>query len=668
MPEHPDWDHGEAVASGDPAARAPVQTDPQVPSRRTQLASFSSPGSDLDGLDMALDAMQVGIFEYGDDGIYRFSERCKMIWGFASDEEVTPERIRERVHPEDRQVTDAMCQSLKLGGTERFSFEHRLVLPDGAIRWVQVSGQKRRGDARGCGAMHDITARKDAEAELYARSSQLQAFVAGAPVPIAILDDSMRYVAASDRYAQERGLAVAELIGRSMYEIFPRLPQHWHAVHHNVLNGATESCDQDLFVSAEGREEWVRWEMRPWYRADNEVGGIILFAELITQIIRAQQALRDSQERLALALHAGMLGVYDRDLTTGDFKWDARARRLWGFDPEETITDEKFLQAIHPEDRERIDKALREASSHGGGIIVLEFRMVNRADGSLHWIASNGRVHGEDGHVRCVGVLQDITDRKRAELELARSAEELRRADERKNVYLATLSHELRNPLAPIRTAAHLLASPRLKPEQLRWASQVISRQTSHMATLLEDLLDITRVSHGKMTLRRRSVPLWCIVQPALESAHPLIEERHHELKVTLPREPLTVHADPHRLSQVLSNLLTNAGKYTHPGGHIELTITDEDWMLVMRVRDNGIGIPAEALEKIFTMFWQADGRSDHCHGGLGIGLAFVEGIVKLHGGSIEARSDGPGRGSEIIVRLPVIERATHGAAAAPGG
>lgn len=185
------------------------------------------------------------------------------------------------------------------------------------------------------------------------------------------------------------------------------------------------------------------------------------------------------------------------------------------------------------------------------------------------------------------------------------------------------------------------------------------------MASLLEDLLDITRICRGNLTLRKVRVPVASIARSAIESVRPMIDEKHHRLLVSLPPEPLTVYADAHRLSQVLSNILTNAARYTDPGGEIELGIADEEGERVIRVKDNGIGMSPQAIEKIVTMFWQADSRSAHAQGGLGIGLSFVESIVHRHGGTTEPRSDGPGRGSEIIVRLPVIERCAHAVAAA---
>jgi signal transduction histidine kinase/CheY-like chemotaxis protein len=227
-------------------------------------------------------------------------------------------------------------------------------------------------------------------------------------------------------------------------------------------------------------------------------------------------------------------------------------------------------------------------------------------------------------------------------------------ADHRKDLFLATLAHELRNPLAPIRTAVLLLAAPQLSSHKLRWVQEVIQRQAKHMALLLDDLLDVARITQGKLVLKKERVTLTQVVEMAVETARPIIDEKRHQLTVTLPALALTLNADSLRLSQILSNLLTNAAKYTTAGGQIQLICTVVENDVCIAVKDNGIGIPTEALALIFEMFSQVDVASELSGGGLGIGLSLVKGLVELHGGTIEARSAGPGQGSEFAVRLPL--------------
>jgi signal transduction histidine kinase/ActR/RegA family two-component response regulator len=243
---------------------------------------------------------------------------------------------------------------------------------------------------------------------------------------------------------------------------------------------------------------------------------------------------------------------------------------------------------------------------------------------------------------------------RRSEEQLRATEAALREADHRKDLFLATLAHELRNPLAPIRTAVQILGSPQLAASQLHWVQSVIKRQAKHMALLLDDLLDVARITQGKLILKVERVTLTSIVDAAVETARPLLDDKKHHLTVTLPDNAVTLDADPLRLSQVLSNLLANSAKYTNPSGQIQLRCSVASDAVHISVRDNGIGIPAEALPKIFEMFSQVDVTSIRSEGGLGIGLSLVKGLVELHGGKIEARSQGAAQGSEFTVLLPL--------------
>ena len=229
----------------------------------------------------------------------------------------------------------------------------------------------------------------------------------------------------------------------------------------------------------------------------------------------------------------------------------------------------------------------------------------------------------------------------------------LKEADRRKDEFLATLAHELRNPLAPIRHAARLLEVAELDPRRREWAREVIGRQVHHMALLLDDLLDVSRITRGRLQLKLARAELSAIVRSAVEIARPLIETKRHALEMKLPREPVALEVDPLRLSQALSNLLTNAAKYTDTGGRIVLEAQLLQEELRFTVTDNGIGLSAASIPTLFGMFSQADSAIDRAEGGLGIGLALVKGLIDLHGGSVEAHSDGPGQGSRFTIRLP---------------
>jgi PAS domain S-box-containing protein len=251
------------------------------------------------------------------------------------------------------------------------------------------------------------------------------------------------------------------------------------------------------------------------------------------------------------------------------------------------------------------------------------------------------------GHVvGWVGVITDETERKQAELALIE-------LDRRKDDFLATLAHELRNPLAPIANAVEILQSKGSADPQIERAHVIIDRQVRKLTRLVDDLLDVARITSGKIQLRKERIELAAVVHDAVESARPFVQAASHALVVTLPPEPVHLDADPTRLSQVLLNVLHNAAKYTPRGGHVWLTAELEKQGIVLRVRDDGIGIAPAHLPSIFGMFSQIAPALEG-HGGLGIGLALVRRLVEMHGGGVEARSAGLDQGSEIIVRLPV--------------
>ena len=305
-----------------------------------------------------------------------------------------------------------------------------------------------------------------------------------------------------------------------------------------------------------------------------------------------------------------------------------------------------WTRAIHPDEREATLAAWQECVRSGSNW-YREHR-IRGADGAYYHVLAHGvPIRDDEGRItRWAGINLDIGRLKHTE-------EALREADRRKDEFLATLAHELRNPLAPIRTAVQLLEVPSTDERQRRWGREVISRQVRNMALLLDDLLDVSRITRGRLVLKKDFVDLRSIVDGALEIARPLIETKRHVVSVAQPPEQIVVEADPLRLSQVLGNLLTNAAKYTDPGGHINVAVQLSDAELTLSVADTGIGLAPETIPTLFTMFSQVTSAIDRAQGGLGIGLSLVKGLVELHGGTIEARSAGLGSGSEFVVRLP---------------
>lgn len=250
-------------------------------------------------------------------------------------------------------------------------------------------------------------------------------------------------------------------------------------------------------------------------------------------------------------------------------------------------------------------------------------------------------------------VLRDVTDRRRLEEELRRRAEELAGSDRRKDQFLAMLAHELRNPLAPIRNAVELMRQVENIDPAFQRSREMVERQVKHLARLVDDLLDISRITSGSIRLRKEVVSLANIVERAVESNRTLLDSRGHRLTVRLPEEPVRLEADPARLEQILSNLLNNAARYTMPGGQIWVTAAREGDEVEIHVRDTGIGVPPDVLERVFEPFMQSDESLARSDGGLGVGLTLVRSLVEIHGGHVEAHSPGLGQGSEFVIHLP---------------
>jgi signal transduction histidine kinase/CheY-like chemotaxis protein len=312
---------------------------------------------------------------------------------------------------------------------------------------------------------------------------------------------------------------------------------------------------------------------------------------------------------------------------------------------------------VHPEDRELLRATVRSALDAGGDYRV-ELRF-GRPEGVTRWSLVAGRVLIDDrgSPARMAGIDLDITSRKGVEAML-------READRRKDEFLAILAHELRNPLAPITNAVQILKAKNPGTPEVSWASQVIERQTRQMTRLVDDLLDVSRISRGKLELRKQRTTLDAVIRAALETSRPFLESHGQRLEVSLPAEPVELDADGTRLAQSVMNLLNNSAKYTDSDGTIRLTATREGNQAVISVADTGIGIPPEMLDRVFDMFIQIDHTLERSHGGLGVGLALVRTIVEMHGGTVRCRSDGPGRGSEFVIRLPVSARVAEPSAA----
>jgi PAS domain S-box-containing protein len=374
----------------------------------------------------------------------------------------------------------------------------------------------------------------------------------------------------------------------------------------------------------------------------------------VRERIAAERSLRESEERLRLATQTGKVGVWDWDIVANHVSWTDSLYEIHGVKPEEfDATVEGFAKWIHPEDREGVSQAIQHALQ-GLAPYEIEFRAI-RPNGEVIWLQTGARVLRDgDRPIRMLGATVDISRLKQVE-------DELRESDRRKDEFLATLAHELRNPLAPIRNAMQIIELAGDNLEIVEQARLMMERQFVQMVRLIDDLLDLSRISRGKIELRKERAELATIVRSALETSQPIIEQAGHELILNLPPDPIVVDADVTRLAQVFANLLNNAAKYTERGGRIWLTVTPRKDEVLVSVKDTGVGIPSNMLSKVFEMFAQVDQSLEKAQGGLGIGLSITKRLVEMHGGAVDASSEGQGKGSEFTVRLPLPIPSTPG-------
>ena len=516
-----------------------------------------------------------------------------------------------------------------------------------------------QGRVHGCILVfRDISERKTAEREVGQAQARLQRVVTDMAIPTMVFADDGEVVLVNAAWTGITGFAAAEL----------RTLSAWTR---NAYGERAEAMDaviarlfdlEESVVNGEREINTASGEKRIWHFVTAPIGRdakgrrmLVTNAIDVTERRRLERALAEKETRTRLAMEAANYGEWEWDRGNGMTVWSDKMRELLDVGADEPISFERFQQCLHPDDRAMRERAIAEA--WGTGVLRAEYRVVRR-DGELRWISSRGRVvRGADGSERMLGVIADITEQKRA---LAA----LEDADRRKDEFLATLAHELRNPLAPLCNSLAIVQRSAGDPATFDKASGVMERQLSHLVRLIDDLLDVSRISLDKLMLRVELADLGAVLEHAVEASRPAAERAGHALEVNLPERPVKLRADRARLSQVFSNLIGNACKFTPDGGRVVVDASVAGEHAVVRVRDNGIGMAADRIGGVFEMFAQIDNSLERAHGGLGIGLTLVRRLVEMHGGSVVAKSAGLGEGSEFVVTLPLAQGAD---AAVPG-
>lgn len=516
---------------------------------------------------------------------------------------------------------------------------------------------------------HDVSYQRRAEEALRVTQTRLRATFDQAAVGIVVAGLNNQFLEVNQRLCEILGYSADELHRLTLNQVthaedLPGVKTNTHA----VLSGQiAHTAFETRYLHKDGATIWGRTTLTLLSDPSTEDQRVIGTVEDITDRKRTEQALNDAradahkiQNHLAAIVESSDDAIISKTLEGVISTWNQGAEYIFGYAAEEVVGKPItiLIPPTHIDEERVILQKLRQ------GERIENFETVRkRKDGVLINVALTvSPIRDKSGSI--VGaskIARDITQRRRAEdllkQEIAnreRAEVALREADRRKDEFLAILAHELRNPLAPIRQAALIYKAPGATDAQKRLSSDVITRQVEHMSLLVEDLLDISRITRGILRLRMEEVDLAQIVQAAVETARPIIDAKRHDFGVELSSEHVRFVADPMRLAQVLANLLTNAAKYTDPNGVVRLRGSCSDEIVSVSVVDNGIGLPAHAITSIFEMFSQVASSRDHYEGGLGIGLSLSKGLVQLHGGEIEARSAGVGLGSEFIVRWPL--------------
>ncbi len=601
-----------------------------------------------------------------------WSDRCKEMFGYTPETRMTYELFLDAVHPDDRGFVDTAVSDA-LAGRASYNVEFRVIWPNGTTRWISSIGSGFSEDGRGHplfmrGVAMDVTERKQAESLLAESAARFQFLAESLPEKIFTADAAGEISYMNQKWADYTGLDVQQVMRIGWREfVHPDDVEEKATRWTRAIENGTGFEFEHRFRRGDGEYRWHLSRAQPLKRPDGTTDMWIGSNVDVDDLKKAQFELREIESRSRLALQAAGLGFWDWDIESR-MTWSPEHNRMFGIDPDiNEGTHLELMEHIHPADRAFVTQAMERALA-GRIDYEVEFRTIGD-DGVIRWVASHGRAFYDEQTgrpVRIIGMVRETTERKRFEERLRSQQEELRAAlaaaeltreeaetaNRAKDKFLAVLSHELRTPLTPVLMAVSHMERDKNLPDHVQKALQMIERNIKLEARLIEDLLDLTRITRNTMELNLERIDLHVAVRQALEVCEADVLAKKLELDLELSAANSSVMGDQARLQQAFWNIIKNAVKFTPESGSIHIRSSNHGPHIRVEITDSGLGIPPEVLPVIFNPFEQGDKRHINEFGGLGLGLAISKATIDAHGGLLKARSDGRNMGATFTVEL----------------
>ncbi|MFB9051603.1 response regulator [Formosa undariae] len=601
-------------------------------------------------LQAALDASIIGIWDLNlTDNSLDWDNTMFQLYGITDgyDGDDTYNFWKDRIHPEDiNRIESQLTKTIE--GQEEYDTNYRVIWPDNSIHHIRAKGivfkDSQGTPVRILGTNWDITKQKEYQEALQNSTNKNKLFIDEAPSAIAMLDTNMVYLAASNKWLEDYNLE-GNIIGKSHYDIFPELKENWKKIHDECLNGAENSADEAMIERADGSVQWITWQIKPWYESENKIGGLLIYTANITQFKESIMERLRLQNMLEQSNEIALIGSWEIDLIKEKIYWSPVTRKIHevseDYEPNMNEAINFYLEGDRPVILDKIKDALEKGESFD-----LECQIIT-AQNTKKWVRSIGRAEQVNNkNRRLYGIFQDITKLKNNETSLILAKKQAEVANKSKSEFLANMSHEIRTPLNGVIGFTDLLIKTPLSKSQAEYVKTVYS-SANLLLDVINDILDFSKIEAGKLELHEEKTDIFELCHQTVDIIKYQAEEKN--LEILLDIEPTIsryIDVDPIRLRQILTNLLSNAVKFTE-NGEIELKISRTNYStdtnkgtFTFQVRDTGVGITPEKLDKIFGAFDQEDSSTTRKYGGTGLGLTISNKLLALMDSKLDVESE----------------------------